>query len=69
MINNIEANYQENLEMMKKYQVLQQAEKLKLEDVLEKKIELIDENGKNNDMKFFGNTMDGESVTHTIHKI
>ena len=69
MINNIEANYQENLEMMKKYQVLQQAEKLKLEDVLEKKIELIDENGENNDMKFFGNTMDGEAVTHTIHKI
>ena len=59
MINNIEANYQENLEVMKKYQVLQQAGKLKLEDVMEKK----------NDIKIFGNTMDGEAVTHTIHKI
>lgn len=59
MINNIEANYQENLEVMKKYQVLQQAGKLKLEDVMEKK----------NDIKNFGNTMDGEAVTHTIHKI
>ena len=48
MINNIEANYQENLEVMKKYQVLQQAEELKLEDVMEKKIKLIDENGEKN---------------------
>ena len=69
MINNIEANYQENLEVMKKYQVLQQAGELKLEDVMEKKIELIDKNGENKDMKIFGNTMDGEAVTHTIHKI
>ena len=59
MINDIEANYQENLEVMKKYQFLQQAGKLKLEDVMEKK----------NDIKNFGNTMDGEAVTHTIHKI
>ena len=69
MINNIEANYQENLKVMKKYQVLQQAEELKLEDVMEKKIKLIDENGEKNYMKFFGNIMDGEAVTHTIHKI
>ena len=69
MINNIEANYQENLEVMKKYQVLQQAEELKLEDVMEKKIKLIEENGENNDMKNFGNTMDSETVTRTIHKI
>ena len=69
VINNIEANYQENLEVMKKYQVLQQVGELKLEDVMEKKIELIDKNWENNDMKFFGNTMDGEAVTHTIHKI
>ena len=69
MINNIEANYQENLELMKKYLVLQQAGELKLEDVMEKKIELIDENGENNDRKIFGNTMDGDAVTHTIHKI
>ena len=69
MINNIEANYQENLEVMKKYQILQQAEELKLEDVMEKKIKLIEENGENNDMKIFGNTMDGETVTHIIHKI
>ena len=54
---------------MKKYQVLQQAEELKLEDVMEKKIKLIDENGEKNYMKFFGNIMDGEAVTHTIHKI
>ena len=33
---------------------------------MEKKIKLIEENGENNDMKIFGNTMDGETVTYTI---
>ena len=53
MINNIEANYQENLEIMKKYRVLQQAEELKLEEVIEKKIKLIEENAENHEMNFF----------------
>ena len=53
MINNIETNYQENLEIMKKYQVLQQAEELKLEEVIEKKIRLIEENAEIHEKNFF----------------
>ena len=38
---------------MKKYRVLQQAEELKLEEVIEKKIKLIEENAENHEMNFF----------------
>ena len=33
---------------------------------MENKIKLIEENDENNDMKIFGNTMDGKTVTYTI---
>ena len=36
------------------------------QDYMENKIKLIEENDENNDMKIFGNTMDGKTVTYTI---